>query len=116
MSDMELYRRLGRAVAERRASLGLTQGHVAEMLGLSRASLANIETGRQRILVHQLFALITALKLNSILDLVPETWVPVEPLPKFEVSGLPLSPRQQSGVEDLLASAIAKVSPRRRSS
>lgn len=113
---MEIYRRIGRVVAERRVSLGLTQGHVAEMLGLSRASLANIETGRQRILVHQLFALVTALKLNSILDLAPETWAPVEPLPKFEVRGSPLSPRQQSGVEGLLASALAKVNPRRRSS
>jgi len=54
MSDMEFYRRLGRAVAKRRDELGLTQGEVAEKLGLSRASLANLENGRQRIMVHQL--------------------------------------------------------------
>ena len=61
---MELYRRLGRAVADRRRELGLTQSTVAEKLGLSRASLANLESGRQRIMVHQLFALVNALKLE----------------------------------------------------
>ena len=64
MSDMELYRRLGRQVAKRRGELELTQGDVAAKIGLSRASLANLENGRQRIMVHQLFALVNALKLE----------------------------------------------------
>ena len=64
MSDMELYRRLGRAVGERRRGLGLSQAEVAERIGMSRASLASLETGRQRIMVHQLFALADALKLD----------------------------------------------------
>lgn len=114
MSNMELYRRLGQAVAERRAELGLTQSDVAEKLGLSRASVANLESGRQRIMVHQLFALVNALKLKSILDLVPETWVAAEPLPEIKVSGLPLSPQQQSSVESLLASAFAEERVRKR--
>lgn len=107
MADMELYRRLGRAVAERRGELGLTQSDVAEKLGLSRASLANLENGRQRIMVHQLFALVSALKLKSILDLVPRTWVPSEPLPEIKVSGATLSPRQQSAVESAVESVLA---------
>lgn len=113
---MELYRRLGRAVAERRGELGLTQSDVAERLGLSRASLANLESGRQRIMVHQLFALVNALKLKSILDLVPKTWVPPEPLPEFKISGSALNPQQQSAVESLLASAFTEVRLRKRSS
>jgi transcriptional regulator with XRE-family HTH domain len=109
MSDMELYRRLGRAVAKRREELGMTQAEVAAKLGLSRASLANLESGRQRIMVHQLFALVHALKLNSILELVPETWMPAEPLPEIRVAGgTALSPQQQSSVESLLASAFAE--------
>ena len=94
MVDMELYRRLGRMVAERRRDLGLTQEEVAVRLGLSRASLANLESGRQRIMVHQLFALVNALKLKSILDLVPKSWEPPEPLPEIKISGLALSPQQ----------------------
>lgn len=116
MSDMELYRRLGQTVAKRRRELRLTQSDIAEKLGLSRASLANLENGRQRIMVHQLFALVNALELKSILDLVPETWMPPEPLPEIKVSGSTLSPQQQSAVESVLASAIAAGGQRRRSS
>lgn len=108
MSDMELYRRLGRAVAERRQELDLTQSDVAEKLGLSRASLANLENGRQRILLHQLFALVNVLKLKSILDLVPKTWVPPEPLSEIKVSDSTLSPQQTSEVKSLLASALSR--------
>ena len=116
MLDMELYRRLGRAVADRRRELGLTQSDIAKKLGLSRASLANLENGRQRIMVHQLFALVNALKLKSVLDLVPKTWSPSDPLPQIKVSGSTLSPQQQSAVESMLASAFAGGRPRRRSS
>ena len=112
---MELYRRLGRAVADRRRELGLTQSTVADKLGLSRASLANLENGRQRIMVHQLFALVNALKLKSILDLVPEAWSPPEPLPDIMVSGSTLSLQQKSAVETLLASAFAEDRLKKRS-
>ncbi|WP_428101049.1 helix-turn-helix domain-containing protein [Candidatus Rariloculus sp.] len=112
---MELYRRLGRAVADRRRKLRLTQSTVAEKLGLSRASVANLENGRQRIMVHQLFALVNALKLKSILDLVPDTWAPPQPLPDITVSGLTLSPQQQSSVETLLASVFAQDGLKKRS-
>lgn len=112
---MELYRRLGQAVADRRRELGLTQSTVADKLGLSRASIANLENGRQRIMVHQLFALVNVLRLKSILDLVPEAWAPPEPLPDIMVSGSSLSPQQQSAVETLLASAFAEDRLKKRS-
>lgn len=116
MSDMDLYRRLGRTVADRRSELGLTQAEIAEKIGLSRASLANLETGRQRIMVHQLFALVNALKFSSILDLVPETWTSAERLPEIRFSGAPLSSTEQFSVENLLASALADAPQRKRSS
>ena len=112
---MDLYRRLGRTVAKRRTELGLTQEEVAVKLGLSRASLANLESGRQRIMVHQLFALVNALKLKSVLELVPEAWAPAEPLPDIKVAdGVPLSRHQQTAVEILLASAFADELLRKR--
>lgn len=74
MSEVRLYQQLGKAIAKRRNDLGLKQHEVAKEIGLARASLANVENGRQRILVHQLFLLIRALKLNSITELVPPTW------------------------------------------
>jgi transcriptional regulator with XRE-family HTH domain len=117
MQGMELYRRLGRAVSERRRQLGVSQAEIAEKIGMSRASLASLETGRQRIMVHQLFALANALKLDSILDLVPPPWAPQEPLPEIRVSGgAPLNARQQSTVESFLASTFADNQQRKRSS
>lgn len=113
---MELYRRLGRNVASRRQKLGLTQSTVAEKLGLSRASLANLETGRQRIMVHQLFALVNVLKLKTVLDLVPDTWVSLEPLPDIKVSDTTLSPQQQSSVTSLVSSTLAEEQLKSRSS
>ena len=115
LENMELYHRIGRVVAKRRGELGLTQSDVAERLGLSRASLANLESGRQRIMVHQLFALVNALQFQSILDLVPQTWVLPGPLPEIRVSNSTLSPRQQSTVKSLLARALVEDQLRKRS-
>lgn len=57
MNPPLLYKRLGAIIKERRRQLGFTQEYLSSQLGLSRASLANVETGRQRILVHQLYRL-----------------------------------------------------------
>jgi transcriptional regulator with XRE-family HTH domain len=74
MSDMEIYRLLGLRAAERRKQLKLTQAEVAKLIGLTRASLANLETGRQKVLLHHVYKLVAALKLDSILDLLPKTF------------------------------------------
>lgn len=55
MSVPILYKQLGTIIKNRRRALGLTQELLANRLGISRASLANVETGRQRVLVHQLY-------------------------------------------------------------
>jgi transcriptional regulator with XRE-family HTH domain len=61
----------GRAVALRRGELGLTQFDLANLVGLSRASIANIEKGRQNVLLHHVYDLAEALKMNSVGDLLP---------------------------------------------
>ncbi len=48
----------------------LTQGKLAAQVGISRASLANIETGRQSVVVHQVYSIAAALKLDPN-DLLP---------------------------------------------
>jgi transcriptional regulator with XRE-family HTH domain len=71
MDERELYRELGRAIAGRRKHLEFTQQAVAKRAGMSRASLANIEVGRQKVLVHQLYGLAAALSLDSPARLLP---------------------------------------------
>jgi transcriptional regulator with XRE-family HTH domain len=61
MSDSEFLTRIGARVRALRATSGLTQRAVAERTGLSRASIANVEAGRQNLRLRQLGALAAAL-------------------------------------------------------
>jgi len=65
-----VYPEIGLLIRQRRKRLKLTQEQVASVTGISRASLANIEGGRQKVLVHQLFSFASALELQP-LDLLP---------------------------------------------
>lgn len=67
-----LYKRLGATIKVQRRALGLTQQQLAKQLGISRASLANVETGRQRVLVHQLYEFAGRLNVN-VQELLPES-------------------------------------------
>ena len=71
MKASALYKRLGATIKAQRRALGLTQQQLAKQLGISRASLANVETGRQRVLVHQLYELADQLNVN-VQELLPE--------------------------------------------
>lgn len=58
-----IYRRLGGQIYYRRMSLGLTQQTLSERVGISRASVASMETGRQRILLETLIKVGAALRI-----------------------------------------------------
>ena len=47
------YRQFGLRIEQMRNTLGWTQADLAKKVGLQRASIANLETGRQRVLLHQ---------------------------------------------------------------
>jgi transcriptional regulator with XRE-family HTH domain len=72
LDQKALYEVVGRRLREARREMRLTQGALAESVGLSRTSLTNIEKGRQKILVHTLFALATALQIPAS-ELLPES-------------------------------------------
>lgn len=74
MADFEIYRIIGAGLAARRKKLRLKQAEVADQIGLTRASLANIERGRQKLMLHQIYKLATALDVDSITDLVPKNY------------------------------------------
>jgi transcriptional regulator with XRE-family HTH domain len=66
-----IYKTIGGIIRQRRRRLDLAQAKLAGLLGISRATLANIETGRQRVLVHHLYAFAEALDMK-LDDLLPQ--------------------------------------------
>jgi transcriptional regulator with XRE-family HTH domain len=72
------YATLGRTVRTRREALRLTQADLSAKIGLSRASIANIEGGRQAVLLHQFLALAEALIVPP-MDLIPSIQAAANP-------------------------------------
>jgi transcriptional regulator with XRE-family HTH domain len=75
MQESELYSRFGQLVRQHRERLGRNQAEIGKASGLSRASIANIETGRQRIPLHHLYALARALRVDvyALLPVAPRS-------------------------------------------
>ena len=62
MADFdELYAEVGRKLRQARETQGLSQERLAKQLGISRASVVNIEAGRQRAPLHLLWQFSEAL-------------------------------------------------------
>jgi DNA-binding XRE family transcriptional regulator len=95
------YRKLAEQVRDRREALGLTQAELAERAVMSRSSVANLETGRQAILLHQFVGLAKALELPWT-ELMPDIDEPaaadVRTLPKaVEAFVAAVKPRNGTG-------------------
>lgn len=71
MLEDEIYRLLGARIAMRRSELNLSQAGLALRVNMSRASVANVEAGRQRLPLHQVYRFLQALRLNNISALLP---------------------------------------------
>lgn len=102
---MEIYRQLGQNVARLRNERRRTQAEVAAQIGLTRASLANIETGRQKVLMHHVFRLANALDCASILDLVPGSFVFADDNSPITTNGSTLSDQQHALVQHFVQTA-----------
>ena len=105
MDDMEIYRQLGQNVARLRNIRGRTQAEIASQIGLTRASLANIETGRQKVLMHHVFLLANALDCTSVLELVPESFEFSDNVQPIATHGSPLSELEHAQVQRFVQSA-----------
>jgi transcriptional regulator with XRE-family HTH domain len=86
MNPDPIYVHIGSIIRSRRKALRLTQEMLASRMSISRGGLANIETGRQNILVHQLY------EFASQLNLEPSDFLPVMPREgsRLEQADLPL--------------------------
>jgi transcriptional regulator with XRE-family HTH domain len=99
MDESEIYKRLGELVHRHRERMGKSQADLGKDIGLSRASVANIETGRQRIPLHHLYRLARALRVEAH-TLLPELvgGTPPAAAPRKIKSTLDLSESEQAEV------------------
>lgn len=65
-----IYIIFGNHIKEARERMGFSQEQLGELLNLTRVSIANIESGRQRVLFHTGISLIKLFKidLNKLCD------------------------------------------------
>lgn len=111
MDDSPIYAALGDLVRKHRESQEMSQVSLAKRVGLSRASVANIEKGRQRIPLHHLYRLAHALGVNAHTLLPDINGFPSPSVDRGINSSMELSAREQADVAKVL-SAIEK-QPRR---
>ena len=113
MEPRDIYKEVGHNIRRYRNGAHRTQEQVAAETGMSRASLANIEAGRQQVLVHHLYAIAAALDLDSPSVLMP----PLKPAPpQTELSELPLpkeglTEKQRLEVLRLLSGVLSGQAP-----
>ena len=110
MNQDAIYKIVGDRIRARRKTLGMTQSQLAQRLEISRASLANIETGRQSVLIHNLYSIANAI------DLSPESLLPAVKVESAksdpEIIELPgdLKSDQKKQIELAIASIFRKKS------
>ena len=115
VDDRQFYQELGRRIATRRGRLGITQAEVGQRLAVSRASVANIEAGRQKLYVHQLYALARALRLPDLSGILPIA-VPADEDAALVGKRPDVSIVQHAQIESLLRNAVAAARPKSRTS
>lgn len=77
MDKRLFYKQFGSALAAHRKRLGVTQDDLASGSDMSRATIANIELGKQSVQLHQLFGLASAMNVPAE-ELLPSTIIPVK--------------------------------------
>jgi transcriptional regulator with XRE-family HTH domain len=96
-----LYVELGDLVRSQRESTGMTQSELARLVGMTRASISNIESGRQRLQIHTLYDVARVLKVR------PEALLPTyaDSKPEAIVDRLPpeLTPKEREWAVKVLA-------------
>lgn len=66
----QLYEAIGERIANARGAQGMSQAKLALAVGVTRASIVNIERGRQRAPLHVLWQIAAALKVEMV-SLIP---------------------------------------------
>lgn len=109
MGTEPIYGTLGKAIARLRARCGMTQQNLADAVGVSRASVANIERGEQRVYLDQALAFVDAFSLSSIDELLAAASVERDRRISVNLSGDRLKRPQRRQVKDVIERHLGAV-------
>jgi transcriptional regulator with XRE-family HTH domain len=104
-----IYKHIGAVIKSRRKTLTMNQEYLANAVGISRGSLANIEVGRQNVLVHQVYRIAEALGISPF-DLLPAQEPVTSKKAQFRFSSPDLKAQQKEQIARLLEPDTAQVS------
>lgn len=88
MTYAYIYEEFGNQLRNIRERLGMTQQQLADSSDFSRTSISNIESGKQRILLHQMYEFADILNVPST-ELLPTTLHTPRTLRRKALSALP---------------------------
>ena len=109
MNGRDLYREVGQRIRRFRKAARRTQEQLAAQIGVSRASIANIEAGRQNFMLHYIYAIADALELDTPVSLLPgahEEVAPPTDMAKVPVPQKGLTDRQREEVIRLMGGGV----------
>lgn len=112
MDGRDFYAALGRRIATRRKALSMTQGALADRSDVTRATIASIEAGRQRVTLDQLYSIGSALELSGLSELVPLEF-PQRTIPTVPLGG-EVNSLQASQVREAVRAALESARGGRR--
>lgn len=110
--DEGIYPALGERVSKHRRELKITQESLGGRVGMSRATIASIEAGRQRVTLDQLYQLASALELDDLSQLVPIDVRRHAPLTAMLDASL--NAIQMKQIETMLRGALARANATRK--
>lgn len=93
--EQSFWRSVGETIARQRETLGWTQEELGLAADLHRASVCNIEAGRQRTSVFRLRVLASVLGI-PMAKLIPEAEIPVEQGKRVEMLKSKLATRKET--------------------
>ena len=103
-----IYKTLGRAITALRGKANITQQQLADAVGISRASVANIERGEQRVFLDQAVTIASYFELGGLDELMSAAHVESTAGTQIKLSGDRLNRAQRREVSELLEELLTE--------
>lgn len=102
----QVYKSLGERIRARRVEVDMTQTELGQRVSMTRSSIANIEAGRQRAMIH------TIMQIANELDLEPRELLPAPDFTSNDNKLLRELDGQPTSTQEFVQSVVRQASRR----